>query len=261
MLCVVYDEIIYCMEDDGWFGCFLKIFDVVVISMLVVFSVVGIYGNGIVIFVYIKKKDKLILFVFILVFVVYDFLIFFVIMFYIVIMIYFRFMILYDFLCKIYMFFIIFSVFFFVFFMVVIVVDCYFCICYLFLYLMIKNWVRVVIGILLVFVGLLGVLSCLVYFVYQYRDFFLKEDNCIILIDSLISNVILLMIVYLFKFVVLLLKYNGQCDYLGIIVIMEYLMIWQKIYFLFYLIFLIIVLILYVIIYYFVIRWCFKRRK
>lgn len=166
MLCVVYDEIIYCMEDDGWFGCFLKIFDVVVISMLVVFSVVGIYGNGIVIFVYIKKRDKLILFVFILVFVVYDFLIFFVIMFYIVSMIYFRFMILYDFLCKIYMFFIIFSVFFFVFFMVVIVVDCYFCICYLFLYLMIKNWVRVVIGILLVFVGLLGVLSCLVYFVY-----------------------------------------------------------------------------------------------
>lgn len=260
-LCAAHDEIIHCTEDDGRPGCPLKTSDVVVISMLAVFSVVGIYGNGIVIFVYTKKKDKLTSSVFILALAVYDFLTSSVIMPYTASMIYLRFMILYDPLCKIYMFLITFSVPLSAFLMVAIAVDRYLCICHPFLHLMTKNRARAVIGILSAFAGLLGVLSCLAYSVYQYRDPFPDEDNCTISTDSSISNATLSTTAYPPKPVVLLPKYNGQCDYPGTIVTMEYLTTWQKIYSSFYLIPLIIVLILYVIIYHSVTRRRSKRRK
>ncbi|XP_048743989.1 alpha-2C adrenergic receptor-like [Ostrea edulis] len=254
--CPGHSEEIHCEEDDGRPGCPMARSDIIVITMLAVFSVIGIIGNGIVIFVYTKKKDKLTSSVFILGLAVYDFLTCSIIIPYTACMIYLRFMISYDALCKIYMFLITFSVPLSAFLMVAIAVDRYLCICHPFLHLLTKNRARAVIGLLTVFACVLGVLSCISYSVYKKRDSSSSEYvNCTISTHD-VKNDVQENLTSSEKYV-----NTGQCDYPGTIVSMEYLITWQKIYSSFYLISLIIVLLLYIMIYHSVTRRRSKRRK
>ncbi|XP_062607147.1 QRFP-like peptide receptor [Saccostrea cucullata] len=239
-----HTEQIDCSADEGLPGCPLKTSDLIVIGMLAVFSVIGIIGNGIVIFVYTKKKDKLTSSVFILGLAVYDFLTCSVIIPYTACMIYLRFMILYDALCKIYMFLLTFSVPLSAFLMVAIAVDRYLCICHPFLHLLNKTRARAVIVLLTVFACVLGTLSCISYSVYMYADpSHVEFSDCTEATPYQQE------------------EYTGQCNYPGIIVGMAYFITWQKIYSSFYLISLIIVLLLYTMIYYSVTRRRSKRRK
>ncbi|XP_062616277.1 probable G-protein coupled receptor No18 [Saccostrea cucullata] len=252
-----HTEQIDCSADEGLPGCPLKTSDLIVIGMLAVFSVIGIIGNGIVIFVYTKKKDKLTSSVFILGLAVYDFLTCSIIIPYTACMIYLRFMILYDALCKIYMFLLTFSVPLSAFLMVAIAVDRYLCICHPFLHLLNKTRARAVIGLLTVFACVLGILSCISYSVYMYADSSPGEfSNCTDAThskDGIIHQTI--STPYQQE------EYTGQCNYPGTIVGMAYLITWQKIYSSFYLISLIIVLLLYTMIYYSVTRRRSNRRK
>lgn len=256
---VVPDEVLNCTDEDGRPGCPLKTADVVVISMLTVFSVIGIIGNGIVIFIYTKKKDKLTSSSFILGLAVYDFLTCSIIMPYTACMIYLRFVILYDALCKIYMFLITFNVPLSAFLMVAIAVDRYLCICHPFLHLLTKSRARAVIGVLTVFACLLGILSCIAYSVYQYREPISTNATEVSdgskLANSTVEQTSVLPVAYP------IFEYKGQCNYPGTLVDMDYLTTWQKIYSSFYLISLIIVLLLYIMIYHSVTTRRSNRRK
>lgn len=108
----------------------------VVVGMLFFFSVIGIIGNVFVLYVYMRKCNKLVVIVFIILLVIIDLMISIVVMLYIIVIEYLNYYVKYDILCKMYMFFIILNVFFVVFIMVGIVFDRYFCIVYLFKYLM-----------------------------------------------------------------------------------------------------------------------------
>ncbi|XP_062599371.1 orexin receptor type 2-like [Saccostrea cucullata] len=246
-----------CSAEEGLPGFPLNTSDLIVIGMLAVFSVIGIIGNGIVIFVYTKKKDKLTSSVFILGLAVYDFLTCSVIIPYTACMIYLRFMILYDALCKMYIFLLTFSVPLSAFLMVVIAVDRYLCICHPFLHLLNRTRARTVIGLLTVFACVLGTLSCISYSVYMYADSSLGDFSDSTEERHSKDGIIHQTISTPYQQQ----EYTSQCNYPGTIVGMAYLITWQKIYSSFYLIPLIIVLLLYTMIYYSVTRRRSNRRK
>lgn len=110
---------------------------IIVYVMQSIFSVIGIIGNFLVLYIYFRKKDKLILSIFILVLVGVDFFMCFVIVFFNIVILYLDYKYGYDLMCWLYMFLIIGGVLFVIFIMVVIVFDRYFCICYFFFYVII----------------------------------------------------------------------------------------------------------------------------
>lgn len=124
---------------------------------------IGIIGNFLVLYIYFRKKDKLILSIFILVLVGVDFFMCFVIVFFNIIILYLDYKYGYDLMCWLYMFLIIGGVLFVIFIMVVIVFDRYFCICYFFFYVIIIFWVKLIIFILFSFVGIFGIMVVLMY--------------------------------------------------------------------------------------------------
>ena len=218
----------------------------IVITMLSVFSVIGCIGNGLVIYVYTKKKDKLTSTVFILALAGTDFFTCLIIMPYTAVSIYRQYIFMYSFLCNLYIFFITFNVPLSAFLMVVISIDRYLCICHPFLHLLTKSRAKIVIFLLCIFASILGVLSSIAYSVYQSPLDLVKLEIIINGSDWYNDCDFL---------------YTGQCNPSSANVPFEYSDLWQKIYSAFYLVSLIIVFTLYVLIYHSVTKRRSKRRK
>lgn len=145
----------------------------IVMTYLSVLSVIGTGGNGLVLYVYAKKKDTLVSTLFILVLAVVDFTTCLVIMPYTIYMEYRDFHVDIDVFCKLYLFLVTSNIPFSALIMVAIAVDRYFCICHPFLHVMTVARAKVMIVALAVFATGLGICVALIYGVrpvYESND-------------------------------------------------------------------------------------------
>lgn len=140
--------------------------------MLSVFSVIGTFGNFIVLHVFLQRKDKVSSTIFILSLAGIDCMTCLIIIPYTIIMEYIHFNVRYEVLCKAYLFLITFNVPLSSFVMVAIAFDRYFCICHSLKNIMNRRRAKVIIIILVFFAAGLGTITCLTHGVYM-----LKESN------------------------------------------------------------------------------------
>lgn len=138
----------------------------VVMTYLSVLSVVGAAGNGLVLYVYAKKKDTLVSTLFILVLAVVDFTTCLVVVPYTIFMEYKDFYVHVNVVCKLYLFLITSNIPFSALIMVAIAVDRYFCICHPFLHVMTVARAKVMIAALAAFATSLGICVSLTFGVY-----------------------------------------------------------------------------------------------
>lgn len=138
----------------------------VVMTYLSVLSVVGAAGNGLVLYVYARKKDTLVSTLFILVLAVVDFMTCLVVVPYTIFMEYKDFYIDINVVCKLYLFLITSNIPFSALIMVAIAVDRYFCICHPFLHVMTVARAKVMIAALAAFATSLGICVSLTFGVY-----------------------------------------------------------------------------------------------
>ncbi|CAH1774944.1 unnamed protein product [Owenia fusiformis] len=138
------------------------------IGILTFLTIVGSFGNAIVMYVYYKKNDKMASSLFILSLAVVDFITCFVIIPMTIFMEYVDFYVgSHDMLCKIYMFFTTSNVPFSAMVMVIIAVDRYFCICHPFMTVLTKQRAKIVVMFLVSIVIAIGITVSLSYGVYD----------------------------------------------------------------------------------------------
>lgn len=257
---------------------------VAVIGFLSFFSVLGTFGNLLVLYVYVRKRNKLASTVFIITLAGTDFITCVLIIPYTIILEYVNYKIEIDFLCKLYMFLITSNVPFSAFIMTAIAVDRYLCICHPFTHILNKRMAKLVISILALIAFTLGVITSLNYGVYHinaaqtpnssastvYKRFDINttigssfiSDNSYIAGNS--SDIIITTnidgettsansagtIVYV-----------GVCRPNGILFSLNFTELYQKIYSSFFVIVIVVVIVLYVLIYRFVSVRRARRRR
>ncbi|XP_061197877.1 orexin receptor type 2-like [Saccostrea echinata] len=136
---------------------------IIVIVMQSIFSLVGTIGNSLVLYIYLRKKDKSTSSIFILGLAGADFFTCLVIIPFNIVTVYLDYKHGYDAMCQLYMFLITGGVPFATLIMVAIAFDRYFCICHPFLHVITIFRAKLIIFILLIFAGTLGVLVALMY--------------------------------------------------------------------------------------------------
>lgn len=215
-----------------------------VVCMLSVFSVIGTCGNGLVIYVYSKKRDKLTSNVFIMALALTDFITSLLIMPYTIIFVYLREYLYYDAFCKIYYFLITSNVPLSAYIMVSIAVDRYLCICHPFLHLLTIPRAKFILISLLGFVAILGLFTALMHSVYSLPAEFAHYLNSSSLPYEKCDQV-----------------YTGFCYPTTSLFSLEFTLYYQKVYSSFFLISLLLVFTLYIMIYKYVTSRRAKRRR
>jgi hypothetical protein len=142
-----------------------------VMGMLSFFSVIGTAGNAMVLYVYVRKRNKLASTIFIITLAGTDLVTCLIIVPYTITVEYLLYFVQYDILCKLYLFFITSNVPFSAFIMVAIAVDRYFCICHPFLHLLNARRAKNSIMLLMLLATLLGIITSLNYGVYGVHTF------------------------------------------------------------------------------------------
>ncbi|CAC5386430.1 unnamed protein product [Mytilus coruscus] len=219
-----------------------------VMCMLSVFSVMGTFGNGLVIYVYSKKRDKLTSNVFIMGLALTDFITSLLIMPYTVVFTFLEEKVLFDIPCKIFYFLITSNVPLSAFIMVAIAVDRYLCICHPFLHLLTVPRAKIVLLIQLVFAGILGLITALMHSVYALPEELLDLD----LKNPYHKNI---------SFAGCETVYTGTCKHTSRLFSVEFNSYYQKVYSSFFLISLLLVFTLYIMIYKYVTSRRAKRQK
>lgn len=136
---------------------------ITVYVMQSIFSVIGTIGNSLVLYIYLRKKDKSTSSIFILALAGADFFTCLVIVPFNIITLYLDYKHGYDLMCRLYMFLITGGVPFATLIMVAIAFDRYFCICHPFLHVITIFRAKLIILILLSFAGILGIMVALMY--------------------------------------------------------------------------------------------------
>ncbi|KAL4221012.1 hypothetical protein ACF0H5_019275 [Mactra antiquata] len=253
---------------------------VAVIGFLSFFSVLGTFGNLLVLYVYVRKRNKLASTVFIITLAGTDFVTCVIIIPYTIVLEYVKYNVRLDFACKFYMFLITSNVPFSAFIMTAIAFDRYLCICHPFTHLLNKRMAKLVITVLASIAFTLGIITALNYGVYHIntglnvndtalnissgmnttlQNSFLRTDGNTSLDDttgkllegksnSKSSNVGSIV-------------YSGICQPNGILFSFEFTDLYQKIYSSFFVIVIIVVIVLYVLIYRFVSVRRARRRR
>lgn len=256
-----------------------------VIGILSFFSVIGTVGNALVLYVYVKKRNKLASTVFIITLAGTDFITCILIIPYTIVLEYMLYYIKFDVLCKLYMFLITSNVPFSAFIMMAIAVDRYLCICHPFSHILNKRIAKLVISVLAVIAFTLGIITALNYGVYtkiregsenSYRtnDTSVSRDNLTYVswqqpevmsttYDNGLQNISELNQVPNSSngksdTVIL---YDGFCKPNGLIFSHKFLNFYQKIYSSFFVIVIVVVVVLYILIYKFVSVRRAKRRR
>ncbi|XP_052761130.1 cholecystokinin receptor type A-like [Mya arenaria] len=257
-----------------------------VIGILSFFCVLGTVGNFLVLYVYVRKRNKVASTVFIITLACTDFLTCVLIIPYTIVLEYMDYFIKYDFLCKCYMFLITSNVPFSAFIMMAIAVDRYFCICYPFTHFLTTRRAKLIITILASFAFVLGIITALNFGVnfrmsklytnetsllaHQIRQEVSKQEH----IDGIMfvpkSNWTYSEIVYPLNrtkisasdnITVSVLMYDGICKPNGLIFNHSFTETYQKIYSSFFVIVIVVVAIVYIMIYRFVsLRRALRRR-
>ncbi|XP_052761158.1 cholecystokinin receptor type A-like [Mya arenaria] len=137
-----------------------------VIGILSFFCVLGTVGNSLVLYVYVRKRNKLASTVFIITLACTDLVTCVLIIPYTIVLEYMDYFIKYDYLCKCYMFLITSNVPFSAFIMMAIAVDRYFCICHPFTHILNTQRAKLIISLLASFAFMLGIITALNYGVY-----------------------------------------------------------------------------------------------
>ncbi|XP_052082840.1 orexin receptor type 2-like [Mytilus californianus] len=219
-----------------------------VMCMLSVFSVMGTFGNGLVIYVYSKKRDKLTSNVFIMGLALTDFITSLLIMPYTVVFTFLEEKVLFDIPCKIFYFLVTSNVPLSAFIMVAIAVDRYLCICHPFLHLLTVPRAKIVLLIQLVFAGILGLITALMHSVYALPEELLDLELEI----PYQKNI---------SFAGCETVYTGTCKPTSRLFSVEFTLYYQKVYSSFFLISLLLVFTLYIMIYKYVTSRRAKRQK
>lgn len=218
-----------------------------VVCMLSIFSVIGTFGNGLVIYVYSKKRDKVTSNVFIMALALTDFITSLLIMPYTIIYVFLREYLYYDALCKIYYFLITSNVPLSAYIMVSIAVDRYLCICHPFSHLLTVPRAKFILSTLLGFVGILGLITALMHSVYllpsEYLDYVRNGTSSSVLSDQCDK------------------VFTGYCISTESLFSREFTLYYQKVYSSFFLISLLLVFTLYIMIFKYVTSRRAKRRK
>lgn len=139
----------------------------VVMGILSFLSIVGVAGNALVLYVFAQKKDRMTSTLFILGLAFVDFMTCLVVIPYTIYMEFVNFSIQYDVLCKVYQFLITSNIPFSALIMVAIAIDRYFCICHPFLHAINITRARIMIVCLALFAAGLGIITALMYGVYD----------------------------------------------------------------------------------------------
>ena len=222
--------------------------DIVVMCMLSVFSVIGTIGNGLVIYVYFQKRDKLTSNLFIMALAITDFITSLLIMPYTVVFIYIQDEVLFDPFCKLYHFLITSNVPLSAFLMVSIAVDRYLCICHPFLQLLTVPRAKMILLLQLIFAATLGLITALMYSVYQLPS----EIKDLPIWPGVNTSV---------SFEHCESIYTGLCSPTTLLFMEDFPLYYQKVYSSFFLISLLLVFTLYIMIYKFVTSRRAKRQK
>lgn len=263
---------------------------VAVIGILSFFSVIGTIGNAMVLYVYVRKRNKLASTVFIITLACTDFVTCILIIPYTIMLEYVQYYIKYDFLCKSYMFLITSNVPFSAFIMMAIAIDRYLCICHPFSHVLNTSRAKLVISVLAAVAIVLGIITALNYGVYSIsKRSFVNMTSLDIRpeteMDEDSSNLVFItnesfnktfynvnqqfdknnlsqhradVIVVYHKH---LLSYNGTCQPNGIIFRYDFTATYQKIYSSFFVIVIVAVMVLYIMIYRFVTIRRARRRR
>ncbi|XP_045163674.2 formyl peptide receptor-related sequence 3-like [Mercenaria mercenaria] len=254
-----------------------------VIGILSFFSVIGTVGNALVLYVYIKKRNKLASTVFIITLAGTDFVTCILIIPYTIVLEYVVYYVKYDFLCKFYMFLITSNVPFSAFIMTAIAVDRYLCICHPFTHILNKRIAKMIISLLATVAFILGIITALNYGVY-----FKKERNTTqiderdnaetsdIYQSVINSSTQWTEVTYVYESVngtspnnvknvsaisKEVIEYGGMCQPNGLIFSHRFTNIYQKVYSSFFVIVIVVVVVLYILIYKFVSVRRAKRRR
>ncbi|XP_052760067.1 cholecystokinin receptor type A-like isoform X2 [Mya arenaria] len=205
-----------------------------VIGILSFFCVLGTVGNSLVIYVYVRKRNKLASTVFIITLACTDLVTCVLIIPYTIVLEYMDYFIKYDILCKCYMFLITSNVPFSAFIMMAIAVDRYFCICLPFTHFLTTRRAKLIIMILASFAFMLGIITALNFGVYSSAR------------GNRTKSVLM---------------YDGICKPNGLIFNHTFTETYQKIYSSFFIIVIVVVVILYIMVYRFVSLRRARRRR
>ena len=232
-----------------------------IIIILCAFSVIGMLGNGLVLYVFTRTVGKLTSTIFILALAITDFITCLLIIPFTVTGIYLRFFLTYDLVCKLYQFLITCNVPLSAFIMVAIAVDRYICICHPFVHVMTVKRAKCFVYILASFAIILGIITSLGNGVYQEFEITVNVTDTIIVNNSLDGEISYSYLVSQRNKTELVQTYTGLCYMSTTILSKTFIDIYQKVYSSFYLISLLIVMVLYGMIYSSVTKQRAKRRK
>lgn len=224
-----------------------------IIIILCIFSVVGMLGNGLVLYVFTRTVGKLTSTIFILALAITDFITCLLIIPFTVTGIYLEFMLTYDLVCKVYQFLITCTVPLSAFIMVAIAVDRYICICHPFVHIMTVKRAKYILYILAGFAVVLGIITSLGNGVYIVEELTVNATEKFNVNQTIVTENILVN-----QSVVI---YTGLCYTSTTILPYSFINVYQKVYSSFYLISLLIVMVLYGMIYSSVTKQRAKRRK
>jgi len=149
---------------------------VVVMVMLSVFSICGIIGNSLVLYIYSHKKEKSTAGIFIMSLAGTDLFTCVFIMPFTEAIVYLQYYVRFDAACKIYMFFITCNIPFAAFIMVAIAMDRYFCICHPFLHVLNIHRSKLIVLVLLCLASTFGVITSLSHGVYVYQNVLVEPE-------------------------------------------------------------------------------------
>lgn len=267
-----------------------------VIGILSFFSVIGTVGNSLVLYVYVKKRNKLASTVFIITLAGTDFITCLLIIPFTIVLEYMEYFVKYDICCKMYMFLITSNVPFSAFIMTAIAVDRYLCICHPFTQVLNKKIAKLVITVLGLIAITLGILTALNYGVYnnkvrnatlinetninvEYDNGYLLQNNSMSSFDNGNYNVYdqfrntsesirknypdqaAVVDAAAASESILVSTYTGICQPNTLIFSHNFINVYQKIYSSFFVIVIVVVVILYILIYRFVSVRRAKRRR
>lgn len=221
----------------------------IVIWMLGIFSIVGTIGNGLVMYVFSRKGDRLTSTIFILALAGTDFTTCLVIIPFSIVVIYVNHGIKYDFLCKLYQFLITSNVPLSAFIMVAIAIDRYLCICHPFLHAMTVKRAKIFVSILAALASVLGIITSLGYALQPVPPFLPANETALISETLNTTEERLVQWLLMNESIVIQPNIENKCALTNATLSDGVFLAYQKLYASFYLISLLIVMILYALIY------------